>query len=87
MVKNLASGPVYFGIIPHDHWYQPDWIDEEKAEAGRNQLVDQGVIYGGTSSVTLFSSDYLTSFQAVFRKFFCTFFLAIVTTITYPTSS
>lgn len=49
MVKNLASGPVYFGLIPHDHWYQPDWIDEQKAEAARNELVEKGVIYGGTS--------------------------------------
>ncbi|KAI0086043.1 glycosyltransferase family 15 protein, partial [Irpex rosettiformis] len=50
MVKNLASGPVYFGLIPHDHWYQPDWIDEQKAEAARNELVEKGVIYGGTVS-------------------------------------
>ncbi|KAI0690378.1 glycosyltransferase family 15 protein [Cytidiella melzeri] len=50
MVKNIASGPVYFDIIPHDHWYQPEWIDEHKAEEGRNNLVNQGVIYGGSVS-------------------------------------
>ena len=44
---NLISGEVKFGVIPHDHWYQPDWIDEDKAKKGRQELVRNKVIYGG----------------------------------------
>ena len=36
-----------FGQIPHDHWFQPTWIDEEKAKASRKQMEDEHVIYGG----------------------------------------
>ena len=46
-VGNLISGEVKFGVIPHDHWYQPDWIDEDKAKKGRQELVRNKVIYGG----------------------------------------
>ena len=48
MVNNIVSGPVYFGWIPPGQWVQPEWVDEERAEAGRNWLVEQGVVYGGT---------------------------------------
>ena len=43
----IISGPVSFGLIPHDHWFQPEWIDEDKATAGREHLIKDGVIYGG----------------------------------------
>lgn len=46
-VKVLTDAPVHFGLIPHDHWYQPDWIDEEKASAARDEMVRNQVIYGG----------------------------------------
>jgi len=36
-----------FGLIPHEFWYQPSWIDEEKATAAREQMVADNVIYGG----------------------------------------
>lgn len=49
-VSNVISSSVEFGVIPHDHWFQPDWIDEEKATAGRKKLEDEGVIYGGSLS-------------------------------------
>lgn len=39
-----------FGHIPLNHWYQPNAIDEQKAEASRNRLVEEGVIYGGSVS-------------------------------------
>jgi len=35
-------------LIPHDDWFQPDWIDEEKAAAGRKKL--ENVIYGSECS-------------------------------------
>jgi alpha 1,2-mannosyltransferase len=49
-VSNVVSGPVEFGLIPHEHWTQPDWIDEEKATAGRNKMVQDNIIYGGSVS-------------------------------------
>lgn len=49
-ISNVASTPVEFGVIPHDHWYQPEWIDEAKAAAARQKMVDDYVIYGGSVS-------------------------------------
>jgi alpha 1,2-mannosyltransferase len=47
-VTELTDATVEFGVIPHDHWYQPEWIDEEKASAAREQMAKNNVIYGGT---------------------------------------
>lgn len=47
-VTNVIDGEVEFGLIPHDDWFQPDWIDEEKAAAGRKKL--ENVIYGTSVS-------------------------------------
>ena len=52
-VANLVSGDVYFGAIPPEHWYQPDWIDERRAKAGRDALVANQVIYGGACSSSI----------------------------------
>ncbi|THH10402.1 hypothetical protein EW145_g1357 [Phellinidium pouzarii] len=48
--SQLVSGNISFGVIPHDHWVQPDWIDENRARDGRNRLMAQNVIYGGSIS-------------------------------------
>lgn len=45
----VTSSNVSFGLIPPEDWNQPDWIDEEKAKAGREALVEQSIIYGGKS--------------------------------------
>jgi hypothetical protein len=37
-VRSIASGPVEFGLIKSEHWYPPDWIDDEKYEADRKAL-------------------------------------------------
>jgi hypothetical protein len=39
-----------FGLIPPEHWVQPDSIDEVKATASRNKLMEDNVIYGGSVS-------------------------------------
>ncbi|KAG7085494.1 hypothetical protein E1B28_003057 [Marasmius oreades] len=49
-VSNVITSSVEFGLIPKEHWFQPDWIDEEKATAGRKKLEEEGVIYGGSVS-------------------------------------
>ncbi|THU91143.1 glycosyltransferase family 15 protein [Dendrothele bispora CBS 962.96] len=47
-VTGLTDAQVQFGLIPPDHWYQPKWIDEEKATAARADMVKNNVIYGGS---------------------------------------
>lgn len=42
-----TNAPVYFGLIPKEHWVQPAWIDEDKAEESRKWLKGQNIIYGG----------------------------------------
>jgi len=44
----ITGSPTYYGFIPHDHWFQPDWIDEEKASAARKAMDAAKVIYGGS---------------------------------------
>ncbi|KAF8877525.1 glycosyltransferase family 15 protein [Infundibulicybe gibba] len=47
-VSAAVSSKVEFGVIPNEHWYQPEWIDEEKATKSRNQMTANGVKYGGS---------------------------------------
>ncbi|KAG5634642.1 hypothetical protein H0H81_001280 [Sphagnurus paluster] len=47
-VSKLTDAKVEFGIIPKDHWHQPDSIDEKKASAAREDMVKNNVIYGGS---------------------------------------
>ncbi|KAF4623876.1 hypothetical protein D9613_002386 [Agrocybe pediades] len=49
-LNNIISSKAEFGLIPHDHWFQPDWIDEEKASASRAQMQSENIIYGGSLS-------------------------------------
>ncbi|PFH47538.1 glycosyltransferase family 15 protein [Amanita thiersii Skay4041] len=49
-VSVLSNAPMEFGLIPHDHWYQPNWIDEPKAEAARKKMENEQIIYGGSVS-------------------------------------
>ncbi|GJJ14065.1 hypothetical protein Clacol_008322 [Clathrus columnatus] len=45
----LTNANVSYGLIPKKHWYQPNWIDEKKATAGRRRLQRQHVIYAMSS--------------------------------------
>ena len=45
-MTEITDSPVEFGLIPHDHWYQPDWIDEDRARKYREELVAGNIIYG-----------------------------------------
>ena len=49
LVTEITDAPVEFGLIPKEDWYQPDWIDEEKATKAREEMVRNQVIYGGQS--------------------------------------
>ncbi|TCD71889.1 alpha 1,2-mannosyltransferase 2.4.1 [Steccherinum ochraceum] len=47
-ITNLVSGEVEFGLIPREHWFQPSWIDEEKAKADREKMGKLPIPYGGS---------------------------------------
>jgi alpha 1,2-mannosyltransferase len=47
-VTELTDSKVDFGLIPKEHWVQPDHIDEAKATASRNKMMEDNVIYGGS---------------------------------------
>lgn len=55
-ITELTDADVKFGLIPREQWFQPDWIDEEKATAARNEMVKNQVIYGGMSNQNCFWS-------------------------------
>ncbi|CAE7130478.1 unnamed protein product [Rhizoctonia solani] len=42
----VVGSKTVYGQIPHDHWFQPDWIDEEKATKARLKMIEEKVIYG-----------------------------------------
>jgi hypothetical protein len=39
----ITNSKTSYGLIPHDHWYQPDWIDENRAKAARDEMERQQV--------------------------------------------
>lgn len=47
-LSNLSPAKMEFGLIPHDDWFQPEWIDEDKAKASRDKMVENNIIYGGS---------------------------------------
>ncbi|KAG6810276.1 hypothetical protein H0H92_012605 [Tricholoma furcatifolium] len=49
-VSVLSGSKMEFGLIPHDHWFQPDWIDEDKATKSRQKMEEENIIYGGSKS-------------------------------------
>ncbi|KAJ7754639.1 glycosyltransferase family 15 protein [Mycena maculata] len=46
-IRNLTPSQVEFGVIPSEHWYQPEWIDDEKAQEAMKQMARMNVKYGG----------------------------------------
>ncbi|KAI5119978.1 hypothetical protein M0805_004357 [Coniferiporia weirii] len=39
-VAALTNSEVRFGLVPHDYWFQPDWIDEELVRKGKEELMN-----------------------------------------------
>ncbi|KIJ44082.1 glycosyltransferase family 15 protein [Sphaerobolus stellatus SS14] len=50
LTTEVTQSSTSYGLIPHDHWYQPDSIDEERATKARAKMVEDRVIYGGSVS-------------------------------------
>ncbi|KAG1823555.1 glycosyltransferase family 15 protein, partial [Suillus subaureus] len=82
-VEVLTDADVSFGLIPRETWVQPPWIDEERAQKGRNMLTQEGVIYGGNyrnmcrfNSGFFFHHELLTPYKWYWRvepdvRFYC----------------
>lgn len=84
-VSVLTDAPISFGQIPREHWYQPDWVDEDKARNGRLKMMAQGIIYAGSvpyrnmcrfNSGFFFQHELLRPYRYYWRvepdvKFFC----------------
>ncbi|ODV91426.1 glycosyltransferase family 15 protein, partial [Tortispora caseinolytica NRRL Y-17796] len=49
-VQKACSGNVYFGKVPREHWGYPDFIDQDKAAAVREQMKNDNIIYGDSES-------------------------------------
>ncbi|GJJ12138.1 hypothetical protein Clacol_006379 [Clathrus columnatus] len=52
LTSEITTAPVFYGLIPKDDWYQPNWIDEEKATNARKKMEAESVIYGVFHIVT-----------------------------------
>ncbi|GAA6022342.1 hypothetical protein JCM10207_003292 [Rhodosporidiobolus poonsookiae] len=48
--SQIAGGPCHYGLVPKEHWEEPSWIDENKAAAERQKMVENKVIYGGSKT-------------------------------------
>ncbi|KAF7778713.1 CAZyme family GT15 [Agaricus bisporus var. burnettii] len=84
-LEQLTDSTIKYGLIPPEHWVQPDWIDEEKASAARKDMVKNNVIYGGSvpyrnmcrfNSGFFYRQEILKPYKYYWRvepgvKFFC----------------
>jgi Glycolipid 2-alpha-mannosyltransferase len=50
LTTGMASGEVEYGLITHDEWATPPWIDTEKAQKAMEEMVEKDIIYGGSVS-------------------------------------
>jgi alpha 1,2-mannosyltransferase len=46
----LVSGTTHYGLIPTEHWSYPEWIDQKKAQAVREDMRERKIIYGDSES-------------------------------------
>ncbi|KAI8141487.1 nucleotide-diphospho-sugar transferase [Fennellomyces sp. T-0311] len=48
--SGLASGETLYGTFGEEMWGYPEWIDQDKASAARQEMESKGIIYGGSES-------------------------------------
>ncbi|KAJ1659149.1 hypothetical protein IWQ61_001726 [Dispira simplex] len=48
LTTSIVSGNTSYGLIPHEHWSYPSWIDTNKAAEARVRMKD--IIYGDSES-------------------------------------
>ncbi|KZT42076.1 glycosyltransferase family 15 protein [Sistotremastrum suecicum HHB10207 ss-3] len=81
----VTASKTSYGLIPKEHWVQPEWIDEPKAAKARQKMLENKVIYGGSvpyrnmcrfNSGFFFKHELLKDVKYYWRvepsvKFFC----------------
>jgi len=81
----VVGSKTTYGLIPKEHWVQPDHIDEVKATAARLKMIEEKVIYGHSvpyrnmcryNSGFFFRHELLKDYDYYWRiepsvKFFC----------------
>ena len=67
--SEVTSSSCVYGKIPHDHWFQPDWIDEEKATASRLKMIKNNVCCFSTSLCVVCLSDLISGYLWAFVSF------------------
>ncbi|KAF3936162.1 hypothetical protein ABW19_dt0202245 [Dactylella cylindrospora] len=50
VTTRLVSGKTKYGLIKKDHWSFPEWIDQDKAAAVREDMKQRKIIYGDSVS-------------------------------------
>ncbi|KAK6345961.1 alpha 1,2-mannosyltransferase 2.4.1 [Orbilia blumenaviensis] len=50
ITTRLVSGKTKYGLIPKEHWSFPEWIDQDKAAAVREDMRQRKIIYGDSVS-------------------------------------
>lgn len=50
LTTSLVSGKTHYGVIPKEHWSFPDFIDQERAKAVREDMAQRKIIYGDSIS-------------------------------------
>ncbi|RUS25500.1 glycolipid 2-alpha-mannosyltransferase-domain-containing protein [Jimgerdemannia flammicorona] len=48
LTTSLTEARTLYGVIPHEHWSYPPWIDTNRADEARAQMDRDGIIYGGS---------------------------------------
>jgi len=81
----LTNANASYGLIPQEHWIQPEWIDENRAKAGRREMMRHRVLYGASvpyrnmcrfNSGFFYHHELLKDFQYYWRvepdvRFYC----------------
>ncbi|KAJ2407082.1 hypothetical protein GGI10_005062, partial [Coemansia sp. RSA 2530] len=49
-IASVVSGECHFGLIPHEHWSYPEYINQTKAAEVREDMKMRKVIYGDNES-------------------------------------
>ena len=75
-VIKLTNSKVEFGLVPTEHWNQPQWINETKPSLARQRLLKDGVPYGGEFRLLLLCSVKLFIKLTLHREPFVRSFLS-----------
>lgn len=50
LTTSMTKAKVSYGLVTEEHWSYPPWVNQTKARRAREQMVKDGIIYGGSES-------------------------------------